>query len=53
MKSSQAIPKILRIIRLHIVAGGALAFSLGALLAFVNARDHDEKTLETEPVSDL
>jgi len=27
------IPKILRIIRIHIVVGGALAFSLGALLA--------------------
>jgi 1,4-dihydroxy-2-naphthoate octaprenyltransferase len=27
------IPKILRIIRIHIVAGGVLAFSLGALLA--------------------
>jgi 1,4-dihydroxy-2-naphthoate octaprenyltransferase len=27
------IPKILRIIRVHIVAGGVLAFSLGALLA--------------------
>ena len=27
------IPKILKIIRVHIVAGGALAFSLGALLA--------------------
>jgi len=27
------IPKILKIIRIHIVAGGALAFSLGALLA--------------------
>ena len=28
-----SIPKILKIIRLHIVAGGILAFSLGALLA--------------------
>ena len=27
------IPKILKIIRIHIVAGGALAFSIGALLA--------------------
>ena len=30
-----ALPKILKIIRLHIVAGGALAFTVGALLAFV------------------
>jgi 1,4-dihydroxy-2-naphthoate polyprenyltransferase len=41
MKSSQAIPTILRIIRVHIVAGGALAFSLGALLAFVNGGTFD------------
>jgi 1,4-dihydroxy-2-naphthoate polyprenyltransferase len=41
MKSSQAIHAILRIIRLHIVAGGALAFSLGALLAFVNGGTFD------------
>jgi 1,4-dihydroxy-2-naphthoate octaprenyltransferase len=32
--SNIAIPKILRIIRLHIVLGGALAFSIGVLLAF-------------------
>jgi 1,4-dihydroxy-2-naphthoate octaprenyltransferase len=34
-------PKILRIIRLHIVAGGVLAFSLGALLALVSGRSFD------------
>jgi len=36
MNSSDfAIPKLLRIIRLHIVLGGALAFSIGLLLAIV------------------
>jgi 1,4-dihydroxy-2-naphthoate octaprenyltransferase len=35
------IPKILRIIRIHIVAGGVLAFSLGALLAIVGGGSFD------------
>jgi 1,4-dihydroxy-2-naphthoate octaprenyltransferase len=35
------IPKILRIIRIHIVVGGALAFSLGALLAVVGGGSFD------------
>jgi 1,4-dihydroxy-2-naphthoate octaprenyltransferase len=36
-----SIPKILRIIRIHIVAGGILAFSLGALLAIVGGGSFD------------
>lgn len=36
-----SIPKILRIIRVHIVAGGALAFSLGALLAIAGGGNFD------------
>jgi 1,4-dihydroxy-2-naphthoate octaprenyltransferase len=36
-----SIPKILRIIRVHIVAGGLLAFSLGALLAVVGGGNFD------------
>ena len=36
-----SIPKILRIIRIHIVAGGVLAFSLGALLAIVGGGRFD------------
>ena len=32
------IPKILKIIRIHIVAGGLLAFSIGALLALANGK---------------
>jgi 1,4-dihydroxy-2-naphthoate octaprenyltransferase len=36
-----SMPKILKIIRLHIVAGGALAFSIGALLAIVGAGSFD------------
>jgi 1,4-dihydroxy-2-naphthoate octaprenyltransferase len=35
------IPKILRIIRVHIVAGGVLAFSLGALLAVAGGGSFD------------
>jgi 1,4-dihydroxy-2-naphthoate octaprenyltransferase len=35
------IPKILRIIRIHIVVGGALAFSLGALLALAGGGSFD------------
>jgi 1,4-dihydroxy-2-naphthoate octaprenyltransferase len=35
-RSYNAFPKILKIIRLHIVAGGVLAFSLGALLAIAS-----------------
>jgi 1,4-dihydroxy-2-naphthoate octaprenyltransferase len=35
------LPKILRIMRLHIVAGGVLAFSLGALLALVGGGSFD------------
>lgn len=35
------IPKILKIIRLHIVAGGVLAFSLGALLAVAGGGNFD------------
>jgi len=35
------IPEILRIIRIHIVAGGALAFSLGALLAIAGGGSFD------------
>jgi 1,4-dihydroxy-2-naphthoate octaprenyltransferase len=36
-----SIPKFLRIIRIHIVVGGALAFSLGALLAIVGGGSFD------------
>src|SRR4030042_1988204 len=36
-----SIPKILRIIRIHIVAGGVLSFSLGALLAIVGGGRFD------------
>ena len=36
-----SIPKILRIIRIHIVVGGFLAFSLGALLAIVGGGSFD------------
>jgi 1,4-dihydroxy-2-naphthoate octaprenyltransferase len=36
-----SIPKILKIIRVHIVAGGALAFSLGALLAVAGGGSFD------------
>jgi 1,4-dihydroxy-2-naphthoate octaprenyltransferase len=36
-----SIPKLLRIIRIHIVLGGALAFSLGALLAIVGGGSFD------------
>jgi 1,4-dihydroxy-2-naphthoate octaprenyltransferase len=36
MKPSQVIPPIFRIVRMHIVLGGVLAFSLGALLTLVN-----------------
>lgn len=36
LMSSSNTTKILKIIRLHIVAGGVLAFSLGALLALAN-----------------
>jgi 1,4-dihydroxy-2-naphthoate octaprenyltransferase len=36
-----SVPKILRVIRLHIVAGGVLAFSLGALLAIVGGGSFD------------
>jgi 1,4-dihydroxy-2-naphthoate octaprenyltransferase len=36
MKLNQVIPPILRIVRMHIVLGGVLAFTLGALLALVN-----------------
>lgn len=32
------IPRILKIIRIHIVAGGVLAFSIGALLAIANGK---------------
>jgi 1,4-dihydroxy-2-naphthoate octaprenyltransferase len=35
MKLSHAVPPILRIVRMHIVFGGVLAFTLGALLALV------------------
>jgi 1,4-dihydroxy-2-naphthoate octaprenyltransferase len=35
------LPNILRIIRLHIVAGGVLAFSLGALLALASGGSFD------------
>jgi 1,4-dihydroxy-2-naphthoate polyprenyltransferase len=35
------LPNILRIIRVHIVAGGALAFSLGALLALASGGSFD------------
>lgn len=35
------LPKILRIIRVHIVAGGVLAFSLGALLALASGGSFD------------
>ncbi len=35
MKLSPAVPPILRIVRMHIVFGGVLAFTLGALLALV------------------
>ena len=37
MKTNQAIPQIFRIMRMHIVLGGVLAFTLGAVLAFVNS----------------
>jgi 1,4-dihydroxy-2-naphthoate octaprenyltransferase len=36
-----SLPKILRIIRVHIVAGGVLAFSIGALLAIVGGGSFD------------
>jgi 1,4-dihydroxy-2-naphthoate octaprenyltransferase len=36
-----SIPKILKIIRVHIVVGGALAFSLGALLAVAGGGSFD------------
>jgi 1,4-dihydroxy-2-naphthoate octaprenyltransferase len=36
-----SIPKILRLIRIHIVVGGVLAFSLGALLAIVGGGSFD------------
>ena len=36
-----SIPKILRLIRIHIVVGGGLAFSLGALLAIVGGGSFD------------
>jgi len=36
-----SIPNFLRIIRIHIVVGGALAFSLGALLAIVGGGSFD------------
>jgi 1,4-dihydroxy-2-naphthoate octaprenyltransferase len=36
-----SIPKFLRIIRIHIVVGGALAFSLGVLLAIVGGGSFD------------
>jgi 1,4-dihydroxy-2-naphthoate octaprenyltransferase len=36
-----SIPKILRIIRIHIVVGGVLAFLLGALLAIVSGGSFD------------
>ncbi|MCW4047590.1 MAG: prenyltransferase [Candidatus Bathyarchaeota archaeon] len=39
--SHAAFPKILKIIRIHIVAGGVLAFSLGALLAMANGGTFD------------
>jgi 1,4-dihydroxy-2-naphthoate octaprenyltransferase len=41
MKLAEAIPPIFRIIRIHIVLGGVLAFSLGALLALVNGGNFD------------
>jgi 1,4-dihydroxy-2-naphthoate polyprenyltransferase len=37
MKTTQAVPPIFRVVRMHIVLGGVLAFTLGAVLAFVNS----------------
>ena len=41
LKERMKIPRILRIIRVHIVIGGFLAFSLGALLAIVEGGGFD------------